>query len=372
MNARRFGALLVKESRQILRDPSTFLIAFVLPLILLFIFGYAVSLDIRAVRIGVALQDDGPAAESLGLAYANSRWFEVAAAREPATLVPELVAGRIRGIVVIPQDFGTRLKAPDRQAEIQIITDGSQPNTANFVANYAEGVRAAWAAGLAQDRGLELTAPVTLVPRFWYNSELTSRDFLIPGSIAIVMAMIGTLLTALVVAREWERGTMEAMMATPLAMTELLASKVIPYFVLGLGSVALCTGLAVTLFQVPFRGSVVGLMAVSAAFLVPALGQGLLISAATKNQFVASQVALITGFLPSMMLSGFLFEIPSMPPAIQAITYAVPARYLVPSLQTVFVVGDIWPMFGRAIAVLLGFGAFYFFLAIRVTKRRIA
>ncbi|RAH97396.1 hypothetical protein DLJ53_29830 [Acuticoccus sediminis] len=372
MNGRRFLALLLKESRQILRDPSTFLIAFVLPLVLLFLFGTAVSLDIRKVKVGVALQDNSQIAESLAMAYVNSRWFDVTLARDFQSLEGELVAGRVRGIIVIPQEFGAHVGSDDTAAEIQIITDGSQPNAAAFVANYAEGVEGQWARGMAQDRGVDVDAPITLEPRFWFNPELTSRVFLIPGSIAIVMAMIGTLLTALVVAREWERGTMEAMLATPVAMVEFLASKVIPYFVLGLGSVALCTALAIFVFDVPFRGSVVGLLVLCASFLVPALGQGLLISAVTKNQFVASQVALLTAFMPSMVLSGFIFEIKSMPLVIQAITYVVPARYLVPSLQTVFTVGDIWPMFLHASAVLLGFGLVFFALAVRVTHRRVA
>lgn len=372
MNPRRFAALLVKESRQILRDPSTFLIAFVLPLILLFFFGTAVSLDIREVRIGVVQQGDSAAAASLGMAFRNSQWFDVTLARELAPLEPDLVAGKLRGIIVIPQDFGARLESGLGRADIQIITDGSLPNTASFVANYAQGVQAQWAEAQARDAGAVAERPVSLVPRFWFNTDLASRDFLVPGSIAIVMTMIGTLLTALVVAREWERGTMEALMATPVAMSELLASKVLPYFVLGLGSVALCTGLAVFVFGVPFRGSIPALMAVASAFLVPALGQGLLISAIAKNQFVASQMALIIGFLPAMTLSGFIFEIASMPYPIQIITYAVPARYLVPSLQTLFNVGDIWAMFLPAMAILLGFGLVFFALAIRFTRRRIA
>lgn len=372
MNLRRFAALLVKESRQILRDPSTFLIAFVLPLILLFIFGTAVSLDIREVRIGVVQQDDSMAAESLSMAFRNSQWFDVDLARNLSPLEPKLVAGHLRGIIIIPEDFGARLAAGDRPAEIQIITDGSLPNTASFVANYAQGVQAQWARSQALDGAFAAERPVSLVPRFWFNTELTSRDFLVPGSIAIVMTMIGTLLTALVVAREWERGTMEALMATPVTMSELLASKVLPYFILGLGSVALCTGLAVFIFGVPFRGSILGLLAVASAFLVPALGQGLLISSIARNQFVASQLALLIGFLPAMMLSGFIFEIPSMPYPIQLITYAVPARYLVPSLQTLFNVGDIWAMFLPAIAILLGFGLVFFALAIKFTRRRIA
>ena len=210
------------------------------------------------------------------------------------------------------------------------------------------------------------------LPRFWFNPGLESRFALIPGSISIVMTMIGTLLTALVVAREWERGTLEALMATPISMGEFLATKIIPYFVLGLGSMTLCVVVAVFLFGVPFRGSIIGLYALGAAFLMPALGQGLLISAATKNQFVASQVALLTAFMPGLLLSGFLFEIGSMPKILQGITYAVPARYFIPPLTSVFVVGDLWPMFIRSILAMLGFGLLFFGLAFRVTRRRIA
>jgi ABC-2 type transport system permease protein len=368
--ARRFRAMLLKESLQIVRDPSTFLIALVLPLIMLFLFGYAISLDPARTKIGLALQDSSAPASSLAQAYENSRWFEVTGRRDVATLKRELTAGNIRGIIVIRQDFSRRLQTPDG-AMIQVITDGSMPNVAAFVSGYAEGVRANWAASRTSS-GSTAPSPLDLVPRYWFNPELASHFFLIPGSIAIVMTMIGTLLTALVVAREWERGTMEAIMATPLGMAEFLATKVIPYFLLGLGSMTLCTLLAIFLFGVPFRGSALALLAIASAFLVPSLGQGLLISAVAKNQFVASQVALITAFLPAMMLSGFLFEISSMPKPIQALTYVVPARYLIPSLQSVFLVGDLWGMFLGAIAILLGFGALFFTLALRATHRRIA
>jgi ABC-2 type transport system permease protein len=217
--------------------------------------------------------------------------------------------------------------------------------------------------------GTSVEAPIATSPRVWYNPELQSRYFLVPGSIANVMTMIGTLLTALVVAREWERGTMEAMMATPISMAEFIASKVIPYFLLGMASMALCTVIAVFIFGVPFRGSVLTLFAIAAAFLMPALGLGLFISAATKNQFVASQIALLSAFLPTFLLSGFIYEISSMPWPIQAITYAVPARYLIPSLLTVFLVGDLWSVILPNILILLGFGALFFFMAFRVTRR---
>ena len=369
---RRLRAMLLKESLQIVRDPSTFLIAFVLPMILLFFFGYAISLDPTRMRIGLAQQDSSAPALSLAQAYQNSKWFEVSGARDVATLKRELVAGRIRGIVVIPQDFSRQLQIPGGSAQVQVITDGALPSAAGFVAAYAEGVRASWAARQSTGDGAASGQPLELVPRYWFNPGLSSHFFLIPGSIVIVMTMIGTLLTALVVAREWERGTMEALLATPLTMTEFLATKVLPYFLLGLGSMTLCTLLAVFLFGVPFRGSVLALFAISSAFLVPSLGQGLLISAVTKNQFVASQVALLSAFLPSLMLSGFLFEISSMPRLIQWITYVVPARYLVPSLQSVFLVGDLWRSFLRDMAMMLLFGAVFFALALRATHRRIA
>ena len=218
---------------------------------------------------------------------------------------------------------------------------------------------------------MRIQQPINVEQRFWFNPELTSRSFLVPGSIAIVMTLVGTLLTSLVVAREWERGTMEAMMATPVTAAELLAGKILPYFLLGLTSMTLCVMLAVFLFGVPFRGSVFALYALSAAFLMPALGQGLLISAATKNQFLASQLALISAFLPAFLLSGFLFEINSMPTVIQWITVIVPARYLIPSLQTVFLAGDLWPMFLHSILVMLGIGAVFFVAAARSTRKRI-
>ena len=193
-----------------------------------------------------------------------------------------------------------------------------------------------------------------------------------PGSIALVMTIIGTLLTALVVAREWERGTLEAVFATPVSALELLASKFIPYFLLALATMAACVAAAIFLFGVPFRGSFLAILALTAAFLAPALGQGLLISSAAKNQFVASQLALFSGFLPAMLLSGFMFEIESMPEPIRAITAIIPARYFVTGLQTVFLAGDVWEVLLPAILKMLGLGAVLLFFAWRVTPKRIA
>ena len=370
MDSHRLAALITKEAKQIVRDPSTILIALVLPLVLIFLFGYGISLDTARTRVGVVLERTSAPALGLAQAYQRSSWFDVTMARSVAQLRPLLVSDRIRAIIVIPADFGQQ-QARAGGGAIQIITDGSLPQTANFVAAHAEGVRASWARDEAGIGERAARPAIELSPRYWFNPELKSRYSLLPGAIAIVMTMVGTLLTALVVAREWERGTMEAIMATPVSMIEFLASKFIPYFVLALLSMAVCALVAVFAFDVPFRGSIFALLLIASAFLVPALGQGLLISVATKNQFAASQIALISGFLPSFLLSGFLFEISSMPKPVQAITYLTPARYLVPSLQTVFVSGDLWTLFLRDIAAMLGFGVVFFALTLRMTRKRL-
>jgi ABC-2 type transport system permease protein len=367
---RRLMAMLRKEAIQIRRDPSTLLIAFVLPLILLFLFGYAVSLDTSRTKIGLVLPDGSADAIGLAQAYQQSRWFDVTVARSITPLKADLIAERIRAIVVIPPDYGRRRAGADPRP-IQIVTDGSLPNQAGFTAAYAEGVRAAWARGEAGVGRRQTTSPITSQTRFWFNPELKSRYFLVPGAIAIVITIIGTLLTALVVSREWERGTMEALMATPVTMLEFVMSKLIPYFLLALVSMGISTLIAVFVFGVPFRGSIFALLALASAFLVPALGQGLFISSAFRNQFVASQVALLSGFLPAFLLSGFIFEISSMPWPIRIIARLVPARYLIPSLQTIFMAGDLWSLILPNIAALLGFGAIFFALTWRLTRKRL-
>ncbi|HZW58706.1 MAG TPA: ABC transporter permease, partial [Woeseiaceae bacterium] len=228
-----------------------------------------------------------------------------------------------------------------------------------------EGVVANW----LQSRAPAPGERISVEPRFWFNPEIESRRALIPGAIAIVMTMIGTLLTALVVAREWERGTMEAVMSTPAGILEILLAKLLPYFVLGLVATLGCALVAVLLLDVPLRGSWPALLLLSAAFLVPALGQGLLISALTRNQFVASQIALLSGFLPAFLLSGFLFEIDSMPLLIRGLTHIVAARYFVASLQTVFLAGDVWSLFLPDILAMLAIGLVFFVITARGSRK---
>jgi len=367
-SAQRLAALVRKESLQVVRDPSAMLIAFALPVMLLFLFAYAVSLDVKGVRLGVVLESDTADAQSLAAAFEATRYFEVLPARDRREVVPGLVASEIRGFVVIPQDFQRRLLSRSRtEPLVQVVTDGSQPNTANFVAGYAEGVVSNWLASNKVAHAAVIM-PLRIDPRFWFNPEIETRRFLIPGAIAIVMTMIGTMLTALVVAREWERGTMEAVMSTPASIVEILVGKLFPYFVLGVIATLGCAVISILVFDVPLRGSWGALLLLSCSFLVPALGQGLLISTLARNQFVAAQIALLSGFLPAMLLSGFIFEIDSMPPVIRFVTHIIPARYFVSSLQTVFLAGNVWSVFLPSILAMLAIGGV--FLGITARKSR--
>jgi ABC-2 type transport system permease protein len=368
---RRLKALVIKEFLQIIRDPSSILISIVLPLVLLFLYGFGVSLDINHLRIGVVLEDTTPDVQSLTKSFTNSTYFDVKIGRDRREFIHDILEGSIRGIVVIPSYFSNFRRRPSTLAPIQVIADGSEPNTANFVQNY---VSSAWQNWLQQESissGLKGLPLVNMQARFWYNEELESRNFLVPGSLAIIMTLIGTLLTALVVAREWERGTMEAMMATPISIVELLIGKLIPYFVLGMTSMTICVLVAKLLYNVPLRGSWLVLEFVTASFLITALGLGLFISTTTRNQFAAAQAAMVTAFLPAYILSGFIFEIASMPVPIQLFTYIVPARYFVACLQTIFLVGNVWPLLIANVVPMLIIGLTIFLFTAHITVKRL-
>ena len=363
----RLRALVIKESWQVLRDPSSLLIAFALPPVLFFLFATAVSLELEKVPLGVVLESDGAAALELAAAFSATPYFAVSPARDRREVEPLLSAGRLKGFVVIPADFDRQVEQPWSSPRVQVITDGSQPNTANFVRGYAQGVLSNW---YRQTLGSAPPA-IAIEQRFWFNPELDNHRVLLPGAMAIVMTMIGTLLTALVVAREWERGTMEAMMSTPAGALELLISKLAPYFVLGMLATVCCTLMGVFLYGLPFRGSIGSLLGISAIFLVPALGQGLLISTLSRNQFIACQAAVFSGFMPAFLLSGFLFEINSMPGWLQVITQVIPARHYVESLQTIFLAGDLMPQLVRNGLALLAIGAVFFGITLMQSHKRL-
>ena len=340
---RRLRGLTRKEALQIMRDPSSISIAFVLPAILLLLFGYGVSLDAKHVPVALVIECQCREAASFTTALANSEYFDARLMRNRRDAELAIVDGKVDAMVVLRSDFARRIFSPGG-APIQVIVNGVNANTGRIVTGYVQGAWLTWLGQYALDHGLDLAPPVKLEQRVWFNAEVRSRNFLVPGLIAIIMTLIGTLLTAMVVAREWERGTWEALMVTPVHIGEILLGKIIPYFLLGMGGMALSTAMGVWVFEVPLRGSLAVLFAVSALYMLTALGMGLLISTVARSQFVAGQVSIIVAFLPAFILSGFIFDINSMPIVVQWLTHILPARYFVSSLQTLFLAGDIWPI----------------------------
>lgn len=336
VSLRRLIALSWKESLQIVRDPSSVLIAFVVPIVMIFIFGYGVNLDTGETRVAVVVEDAGDQGWRVADAIAGSPYLkaQLGVGRDAAS--EALKKGEVRGFVVIPANLSRESARPGRRPAVQIVTDGSEPNTAAFVGSYVSGAVANARSQQREEIDAPAPAGVDLRPRYWFNPAVISRNALVPGSIVIVMTVIGALLTSLVVAREWERGTMEALLSTPVTKTELLLSKLLPYYALGMASMALCVAIAVFVMGVPFRGSLLLLVLSTTLFLGTALGLGLLLSTALRNQFNAAQAALNAAFLPAMMLSGFVYEIASMPKPVQVPASALPGRYFVTILQTLF------------------------------------
>ena len=343
--SRRLRGLLRKEWLQILRDPSSLAIAFVLPGGLLLLFGYGVSLDSRHVPVGVVIEQPSAAAQSFAAAFQQSVYFEP---HLYATLQDGRAALRehqVKSLVVLPGDFSQRLARAGTgadEAPIGVILNGVDANSARLLQGYIQGAWSNWLEQERDARGLSLTPAVAPEIRIWFNPELESRYYLVPGLLVINMTLVGALLTALVFAREWERGTLEALLVTPVTINEILIGKLLPYFVLGLGGMVLSVLMALGLFGVPLRGSFWVLALCSTLFLLTALGMGLLISIVTRNQFLAGMIALLVTFLPAFLLSGFLFDIDSMPALVRGLTHLVPARYFVTILQTLFLAGDVW------------------------------
>ena len=367
----RLRGLMRKEFLQILRDPSSIAIAFVLPVALLLLFGYGLSLDVDHVPVAVVV--DRPSADSADFtaAFEGSRYFSPRRMAGMGKATEALLEGSVDAIVHLRSDFAARERSR-AGAAVQVIVNGVDANNSRLVEGYLDGALSTWLLQRAAAQGLELPVPVGIEHRVWYNPDLRSRNFLVPGLVVVIMTLTGALLTAMVMAREWERGTMEAMFVTPVRPDEILLGKTIPYFVLGMIGLVLCLLAAKFLFHVPFRGSVLVLIGASMLYLLVALAMGLLISSALKSQFVASQVALLVTFLPAVMLSGFLFDLRSMPAAVRLLTYIVPARYYVTLLQTVFLAGDIWVVIVPNAAVLTGMAGLFFVLTRRATQKQLA
>jgi ABC-2 type transport system permease protein len=369
INLRRLRALCLKETFQIVRDPSSILVAFVMPVMLLFVFGYALNLDSSRLGLGLLMEDHGPAAVQFEQILKASSNFGVEVGQSRAALLERMAQGKLRGVVVVRSDFSAQLAKGQGGAAIQVLADGSEPNTANFVGSYLEGLWQTWQQHRGQDLARSNRPLIEVRARAWFNPSTVSRNFLVPGAIAVIMTIIGALLTSLVVAREWERGTMEALLATPVTKTEMLLSKILPYYVLGLVAMVLCLLVAVGLMGVPFRGSLGALFGLTSLFLGCALGNGLFLSTVMKNQFNAASAALVSAFLPAMMLSGFVFEISSMPLPLRLLTRIIPARYFAGSLQTLFQAGTLGPLLATDALGLLLLMTFWLGLTAKKTGR---
>lgn len=367
---RRIRALIRKETWQLLRDPSSIAIGIVMPVALLILFGYGINLDVKNVPVAIVMEENSAEARGLASAFELSSYFSARPAKTMAEAEKMLLSSEVRAILRIPSDFSR--KVAQGNGEIQAVVNGSDANTARISLSYAEAAIGVWTAKEASRKGMVGGSGVTIESRLWFNEANDSSYFLVPGLVVLVMTLIGALLTALVMAREWERGTFEALFVTPVRSTEILLGKTVPYFLLGLAGLALCVVGSRLLFGVPLRGSLLILTVVSMLYLLVALGLGLAISSVTKSQFIASQVTVLVTFLPAMMLSGFMFDPRSMPWGVQIITYIFPGRYFVTLLQTLFLAGDIWSVILPNATVLAGMATALLALAVRMTRKRIA
>ncbi|MDD2795138.1 ABC transporter permease [Acidocella sp.] len=377
MNPRRTLAIAYKETLQVWRDPRSLAIALLMPLMQMVLLGYGISLDIKHVPLCLYDQENSQTSREMLQDFTASGWFKTAAilgsnrsvraAMDNATCI---------GALVIPVNF-SRVLAQTGRAEVQAVFDGTDANTTNIATGYAQGVIAQTAATFARrwdaQHGVRppTAGSINLQSRVWYNETLDSRNFIIPGVVAIILALVGAQLTSLTVAREWERGTMEQLISTPVTSTELLIGKLSPYFLIGLLDAAFCLLTAAFWFHVPFRGSVLTLILTTALFGIVVMGIGYLLSVRIHNQLGASQIALMLTMLPISMLSGYTFPLDQMPAAIRAISFLVYARYYVTLLRDEFLKGSSLAEMASSIAALLAYAVAVLWLAARAFRKRL-
>jgi len=383
MRPRRLWAIARKEAIQLRRDSRSLIIAFAMPVLLLVLFGYAITFDVRNVRTAVLDQDLSKQSRAFVDAFRASGYFTVVdALAGPDQVAPALDAGRAQIVLVIPPDFSRRLGTP-RPPRVQAVIDGSDANTATLIEGYLQGtvaeVTRRLAAGgpvhSAGDGGAgsnPAAPPLTVDVRVWFNEELDSTNAIVPGLVAVIMMIIAALLTSLTLAREWERGTMEQLASTPVGRLEVVLGKLLPYLAIGLVDTAVSTALGVFLFGVPFRGNPLLLMVLSFFFLVGALGLGMFISATVRSQLLASQVALIATLLPAFLLSGFMFDIAVMPLPLRLLTYLIPARYFLVVTRGIFLKGVGVEVLALQGGLMVLFAAIGLALAARNFKKEIA
>jgi len=377
MSLRRTWAVARKELLHIVRDPRSLGLALAVPLLMLLLFGYGLTLDVDRVPTLIHDLDRSPDSRALTALFEGSRFFHVlGAARDYGDIQRAIDRDRCLVAVVIPRDYSANLRQ-DRTAEVQVLLDGSDSNTAAIALGYAEAVLRGHSAALrarALDRkgGLQFKVPVEPRLRVWYNSELKSRNYIVPGLIAVILQIIAALLTSLTIAREWETGTMEQLLSTPLRPAELVLGKLTAFFGVGLADTLIGILTAVLVFRVPLRGDPLLLLVTSCVFMFGALGWGVLISAAARSQLLAYQAGMLSSFLPALLLSGFIFAIENMPPVIQVVTRIVPARYVVTMMKGIFLKGVGLEVLAVELAFLAAFAVLVFAVATRKVGRKLA
>ena len=367
---RRVIALTRKETWQILRDPSAIAIGVILPLLMLILFGYGLSFDVKNLPVAVVVEHASEDTNSAISALRLSRYFVVHPTGTMAEAERLMSEQKVSAILRFPPHFSRDVTKGD--ATLLVAVNATDANTARIASTYVKGAISTWQLRDAKDGKPAPEIPnIAIENRMWFNEANQSQWFLVPGVIVLVMTLIGALLTSLVIAREWERGTFEALFATPVRPGEILLSKTIPYFAMGMLGLALSVIGSQILFGVPLRGSLWLLILVSSLYLLVALGIGLVISSLTKSQFLANQITFLVTFLPATMLSGFIFDIRSMPIGPQIVTGIFPARYFVSSLQTLFLAGDVWAVILPDAAVLAVMAAVLMRIALKCTSKRI-
>jgi ABC-2 type transport system permease protein len=377
MNLTRLRAIAAKEVRQILRDARSLIIVILMPVVLVLLFGYGVSLDLKHLPVYVYDRDGSQQSQDLLKHFQSNQYFHVVQVVDsyPA-LVRAIDDGSAKMGLVIPWDFSQRLR-DGRPVSVQALIDATDDNTANVLISYSQAVVQGFSSEIQvnwlQRRGLPAEpAPISVEARTWFNEDLESSAFIIPGVLALVMSVIGAFLTSLTIAREWERGTMEQLVSTPVTPLEIMLGKLFPYFVIGMFDVMLSAGIALYWFRVPFRGSFGVLLLASALFMIVVLALGFFISVIAKNQFAASQIALLITFLPAFLLSGFLFAIEQMPIALQYFTRILPVRYYVAILKKIFLKGSPIPLLYTELVPLAVFAVVLAFLATHSFHKRLA
>ena len=377
MNLRRTGAVTRKEVRHILRDARSLAMALAVPILMLVLFGLALSLDVDNVPTMIYDADQTAKSRDLIEQFRGSRYFQILGYTNNYKAIEQAIdRNKILLGVVIPPDY-SRLIGAGKQANVQLLIDGSDSNTASIALGYAESVVQSYSLALRSDgqnrRGMrQNAAPVDSLLRVWYNSRLESKNYVVPGLIAVILMIIGSVLTSLTVAREWEMGTMDQLLSTPLRPTELVLGKMIAYFGVGILDLAISVACGVWIFQVPLRGSFLLLVFTSCLFLMGTLFWGIFLSARSQTQLEAYQMAMLSSFLPAFMLSGFVYALESMPPVIQAVSHLVSASYFVTILKGIFLKGVGMRVLWVEVLFLAAYATAVFVLATRKLKQKIA